>query len=412
MIRRDILESQINELYEKLNDLKKDYSKENSSYIEHKCFSLASRLEDMPRENSLEYKACERRLRHILQELDQVNLTYKEKEIKKQEKRENKTTVEKRKNLNNLRLRNKKLRNLKINLVKLSLVIGGVLLIKKGVDSYASSLENKQYVNNIVYGEDNFNDPAAIKYFEEVGINKKNIVKDKVCYHLVCEENSENANEIATLYRNKANKTGIKNVDIMSIKDVEDKLDRWKSQNDSIKDYMETTSLDYDQVLKLYFKNDTREEEFDLDKEHIFLYLKDSKETTISKNGTLFDDLTEASLLRNKINVKLLEDYSLLDKLNSVDDRLSGSFEYKVYEDENGNKERKSIDVESVDSSFITLGIKENINEEEKETIASSLLESTVMYNLKGSKVNDSSTPQLITDYDKVKFEIDSHKKR
>ena len=65
-----------------------------------------------------------------------------------------------------------------------------------------------------------------------------------------------------------------------------------------------------------------------------------------------------------------------------------------------------------MDSSFITLGIKENINEEEKETIASSLLESTVMYNLKGSKVNDSSTPQLITDYDKVKFEIDSHKKR
>ena len=33
------------------------------------------------------------------------------------------------------------------------------------------------------------------------------------------------------------------------------------------------------------------------------------------------------------------------------------------------------------------------------------------MYNLKGSKVEDNKIPKIITDYDKVKFEIESKKR-
>ena len=47
---------------------------------------------------------------------------------------------------------------------------------------------------------------------------------------------------------------------------------------------------------------------------------------------------------------------------------------------------------------------KEQLMEDERKAIASSLLEATVMYNLKGSKVEDNKIPKIITDYDKVKF--------
>ena len=119
---------------------------------------------------------------------------------------QNKRIMDNKKNkkVNDIKIRQDKLRGLKFALVKVGLVVGGVILLKSGVNKLIENQNhnksNQEYVNGIIYGEDNFNDPAALKYFEEQGINKNNAVKDKVYYHIVCEDNNQTAKNIAKIF--------------------------------------------------------------------------------------------------------------------------------------------------------------------------------------------------------------------
>ena len=101
----------------------------------------------------------------------------------------------------------------------------------------------------------------------------------------------------------------------------------------------------------------------------------------------------------------------LSKNLNNLDEALEYISESNTYQSNSGEKYMKYVDVPGVDVNFIDLGVSNNLSDEEKDKIASSLLEATVMYNLKGSKVEQEKIPQIITDYDKVKFQIESKRR-
>lgn len=439
--KKEIIESRIEALYAELEELKRNYQKENSRYLETKYLNILNVLIDeikgVPESIKSGYSDHVRHLRNIGKDIEKLKAINEERSMfhinlkdntsmeendylnKKKELDKLENTLHSyedkihRKKINNLKIRKDLIRGLKVNLIRVGLILGGVAILKtsvtKAINDNSNNKNNQEYINEIIYDEDNFNNPASLKYFEEQGINKNNVVKDKVCYHLILEEDSNSAKEIAKLYKDKIKNVGIKNVDLMSIKQVEEKIDLWNYQKSAIKNIMEVSDLNYEEAILNYLRTPSTEEEVDIDKEHIFIYLKDSKNLNVSETGTLFDEIVKKSLENNELNVGVTET-SLIKNLSNVEEALEYIDEVKSYDDL-GEKSFKYIDIPGVDASFIDIGIKDDLNSVEKEKIASSLLESTVMYNLKGSKVKQDQLPKIITDYDKVKFEIENKRR-
>ena len=413
MIRKEKFEDKINFLYDQIEDLKRGYRRENIRYIENEYLNLLTlvreEIDRFPERNRSEYSNYMKTLKQIGREIESINYIQEEKR-----RMQNKRIMDNKKNkkVNDIKIRQDKLRGLKFALVKVGLVVGGVILLKSGVNKLIENQNhnksNQEYVNGIIYGEDNFNDPAALKYFEEQGINKNNAVKDKVYYHIVCEDNNQTAKNIAKIYEDKAKKLGIKHVDLMSVDKVQKKVDTWNYQKEMIKNMMEITNANYEEALAACFKNSN--EEIDSDKEHIFVYLRSSEGVKVSDSGVLFDELTRKALENNGLIVGTTDEY-LTKEITSLDRALKYTSEYQESETNSGKKYIKDLSLPGIDASFIDLGISDGLMEDERKAIASSLLEATVMYNLKGSKVEDNKIPKIITDYDKVKFEIESKKR-
>lgn len=415
MIRKEKFEDKINFLYDQIEDLKRGYRRENIRYIENEYLNLLTlvreEIDRFPERNRSKYSNYMKTLKQIGREIESINYIQEEKR-----RMQNKRIMDNKKNkkVNNIKIRKDKLSGLKYALVKVGLVVGGVILLKAGanklIENQNHNKSNQEYVNGIIYGEDNFNDPAALKYFEEQGINKNNAVKDKVYYHIVCEDNNKTAKNIAKIYEDKAKKLGIKHVDLMSFDKVQKKVNDWNYQKEMIKNMMKVTNANYEEALAAWFKNPSSNEEIDSDKEHIFVYLRSSEGVKVSDSGVLFDELTRKALENNGLIVGTTDEY-LTKEITSLDRALKYTSEYQESETNSGEKYIKDLSLPGIDASFIDLGISDDLMDEEGETIASSLLEATVMYNLKGSKVEDNKIPKIITDYDKVKFEIESKKR-
>lgn len=436
---KEELEEKIGFLYDKLEELKRDYRRENSRYLETKYLNIMSVLMDelsgVPQKIQSDYNSHIKNLRKIGQDIEILKEKNEERHklnTKKDEKIEE-DIIHKREILNNLdnrlnnhkeSVRNKKVQNLKIRktkikglklgIVKLGLVVGGVILLKSGVnkmmESHNYNKQNQEYINDIIYSEDNFNNSEAIRYFEEQGINKKNIIKDKIHYHIVTEDDNKVAKDISKIYKEKIKITGIENVSIISVKEAQKKIDEWNNQKDLIKEMLERTPLNYEQIVETYLNRSDKAKDIDLDKENIFVYIRSSRDIRVSNSGVLFDELTKASLENNGLLVGDTKEM-LSKNLNNLDEALEYISESNTYQSNSGEKYMKYVDVPGVDVNFIDLGVSNNLSDEEKEKIASSLLEATVMYNLKGSKVEQEKIPQIITDYDKVKFQIESKRR-
>ena len=436
---KEELEEKIGFLYDKLEELKRDYRRENSSYLETKYLNIMSVLMDelsgVPQKIQSDYNSHIKNLRKIGQDIEILKEKNEERHkfnIKKDKKIEE-DIIHKREILNNLdnrlnnhkeSVRNKKVQNLKIRktkikelklgIVKLGLVVGGVILLKSGVnkmmESHNYNKQNQEYINDIIYSEDNFNNPEAIRYFEEQGINKKNIIKDKIHYHIVTEDDNKVVKDISKIYKEKIKITGIENVSIISVKEAQKKIDEWNNQKNLIKEMLERTPLNYEQIVETYLNGSDKAKDIDLDKENIFVYIRSSRDIRVSNSGVLFDELTKASLENNGLLVGDTKEM-LSKNLNNLDEALEYISESNTYQSNSGEKYMKYVDVPGVDVNFIDLGVSNNLSDEEKEKIASSLLEATVMYNLKGSKVEQEKIPQIITDYDKVKFQIESKRR-
>ena len=294
MIRKEKFEDKINFLYDQIEDLKRGYRRENIRYIENEYLNLLTlvreEIDRFPERNRIEYSNYMKTLKQIGRKIESINYIQEEKR-----RMQNKRIMDNKKNkkVNDIKIRKDKLRGLKFALVKVGLVVGGVILLKSGanklIENQNHNKSNQEYVNGIIYGEDNFNDPAALKYFEEQGINKNNAVKDKVYYHIVCEDNNKTAKNIAKIYEDKAKKLGIKHVDLMSFDKVQKKVNDWNYQKEMIKNMMEITNANYEEALAACFKNSSSNEELDSDKEHIFVYLRSSEGVKVSDSGVLFD---------------------------------------------------------------------------------------------------------------------------
>ena len=148
MIRKEKFEDKINFLYDQIEDLKRGYRRENIRYIENEYLNLLTlvreEIDRFPERNRSEYSNYMKTLKQIGREIESINYIQEEKR-----RMQNKRIMDNKKNkkVNDIKIRKDKLRGLKFALVKVGLVVGGVILLKSGVNKLIENQNHNKWNN-------------------------------------------------------------------------------------------------------------------------------------------------------------------------------------------------------------------------------------------------------------------------
>ena len=297
-----------------------------------------------------------------------------------------------------------------VGAITAALTGGSILAFLGAANKKKNDQNNKDraFMSSVLYEGDNFNNDVALKYFEEIGINEENVVKDQACYHIICQKGNEIGEEISEEYIKKAKAAGIKNVDSFSIDQVQAKIDEWSNFNSDIQMQLHPEFENADDLPADYYDvyhDIIKTYDTDIDKEHIFIYLAKSHDGQdhIVEEYNFFSPVTKKALATRGMKfTKSDKEFIYNSDLIDTDDKLI--FGLKT---DNVKYTEYSI-IPPVDIQECILETRKDLTEEEIENIANSLFEATVLNNLKGQ--NYSSSNKLLENYDKINFDFKNNK--